>query len=262
MIKIAVNGALGRMGRRISNIVIKDERCHLVGALEHVDNPQLGKSLGNFIELPCKTEVTTEIPEDTQVLIDFSLPPGLEGRIPECMEKKIALVSGTTGLTESQLAKLREAAQVIPVLHGTNMSLGVNLLRRLVRQAAQSLGDDFDIEIVELHHHHKIDAPSGTALTLYEDICETLDRDPKDTAVHGREGKTGKRSRKEIGLHALRLGDVVGEHTVYFCNEGEKIELKHTAHTRDAFAQGAVHAARWIAGKPVGLYSMENVLFG
>lgn len=261
MIKIALMGALGKMGNRIGHYILEDENCELAGLLDNPSHPDFGKEYslqGRNLGL----SPGRDLPEGTEVVIDFSSPGGTMASLEKCLEKKIPLVSGTTGLSDEELQKLKEASSQIPLLHSTNMSLGVNLLRRLVREASRALKEDFDIELVELHHHHKVDAPSGTCMTLYEDICHTLDRDPKQVGVYGRKGKPGPRTKEEIGLHALRLGGVVGEHTVYFCSEAERIELKHQAHSRDVFAKGAVRAAKWMAGKAPGFYTMEDVLFG
>jgi len=195
------------------------------------------------------------------VLIDFSLPPALEKVLASCVNRGCAFVSGTTGFAPEHWDALEEAAKVIPVLHAPNFSTGVNVLCRLAAQAAKVM-DDSDIEIVEMHHNQKKDSPSGTADRLLQVVCETLERDAEADTRHGRRGDVGARTKREIGMHALRGGDVVGDHTVIFAAQGERIELTHKASNRDTFAKGAVRAARWLAGKPAGRYTIDQVLFG
>ncbi len=254
--KLALNGCLGRMGRRIADIAIQGGHT-LVGA---IDRENHGRSFGEIVNLPVKVAITGEYLGGADVLIDFSLPEGFSARLAECVKHGTAFVSGTTGLSDKQLSERDAAARKIPVLSAYNMSLGVNLLLSLVKQAAQKLGPDYDIEIVEMHHRLKTDAPSGTAVALFNAACEATGRDAKKVAKHGREGMVGKRTQPEIGIHAVRGGDVIGDHTVMFAGDGERVELVHKASSRDTFARGAVRAAQWIAGKPAGLYSMAQVL--
>lgn len=263
--RIAIAGAAGRMGRRIMALASADAKFKLAAALEGSGSPMLGRDAGELAGIgQSLLAVTDKVAGDFDVLIDFSSPGGTQQWLEECRSAGKAIVIGTTGHDEAALGKIREASSGIAVLKAANMSVGVNLLLRLVRQAAQALDDSYDVEITETHHRFKVDAPSGTALALKDAVV--LGRaDAGRVAghvVHGREGQTGERKAGEIGMHALRLGDTVGEHTVHFGTIGESIAISHSAHSRDTFAAGALRAAAWIAGKPAGLYDMEHVLFG
>jgi 4-hydroxy-tetrahydrodipicolinate reductase len=194
------------------------------------------------------------------VVIDFTSHEASARHAEACAERGVALVIGSTGFTPEAKARVAAAAKRIPVVLSPNMSVGVNVLFELVRQAGRVLGDDYDVEIVEIHHKKKRDAPSGTAVRLGEVAAEALGRDPKDALAYSRHGILGERPPWQIGVQTLRGGDVVGEHTVYFCGEGERLELTHRATSRDQFARGAVRAAQWLAGKPAGLYDMADVL--
>ncbi|MCC6573606.1 MAG: 4-hydroxy-tetrahydrodipicolinate reductase [Planctomycetes bacterium] len=255
--KIALNGCMGRMGRRIADIAATAGH-EIVAAINTVHAGQhYGDALGDKRFL---VRVSNAYSGGADALIDFSTPQGFSARLAECVKHSTAFISGTTGLSDHQLAERDAAAKNIPVLQAYNMSLGVNLLISLVKQAAVKLGPGYDIEIVEMHHRLKADAPSGTAVALFNAACEATSRDPKQVARHGREGMVGARTRPEIGLHAVRGGDVVGDHTVMFAGEGERVELTHKASSRDTFARGAVRAAEWLKGKPAGLYTMAQVL--
>ena len=236
MLRLAIAGANGRVGKLLVETVKEAEDLELAGAMGRGD---------------------TELPA-CEVLIDFSSPEGFQHWLSMCVEKKVAFVSGTTGLAAEDFERLDEASAAVPVLHATNTSLGVALLNRLTAEATKVLGQDFDIEIVESHHRHKKDAPSGTAATLLSAVLGARGSDDS-AAVHGRHGMT-PRTRGEVGVHSLRMGDVVGEHTVHFAGDGERVELTHRATSRATFARGAIRAARWIAGKPAGRYTMEDVL--
>lgn len=254
---IAVSGALGRMGRRIADIATN--AGHTIVA--PIDMKHAGESFAALVsDVRQKASVVTAYTGGAEVMIDFSLPAAFESRVRECLKHKTAFVSGTTGLLAAHFDLLDKAAQEIPVLWAANMSTGVNLLLGLVKQCAAILSDDFDIEIVEMHHRRKVDAPSGTALALLHAICAGNGSNAGEVVRHGRAGHTGERTRKEIGMHALRGGDVVGDHRVMFATEGESIELVHRATSRDTFAAGAVRAAEWIAHKPPGRYTMAQVL--
>jgi 4-hydroxy-tetrahydrodipicolinate reductase len=194
------------------------------------------------------------------VVVDFTSHEASARHAEACAEAGVALVIGSTGFTPEAKARVAAAARRVPVVLSPNMSVGVNVLFELVRQAAAVLGDAYDVEIVEIHHNKKRDAPSGTAVRLGEVAAEALGRDPKDALAYARHGILGERPPWQIGVQTLRGGDVVGEHTVYFCGEGERLELTHRATSRDQFARGAVRAARWIAGRPAGLYDMADVL--
>ncbi|MBK8207181.1 MAG: 4-hydroxy-tetrahydrodipicolinate reductase [Planctomycetes bacterium] len=255
--KIAVSGALGRMGQRIAVLAL--EAGHEIVAA--IDVAQHGKNYGSLIgQAGADTELKPKYAGGADVLIDFSLPRGFSARVHECVEHGTALVSGTTGLDNTQQAALTQAAAQIAALWAPNFSLGVNLLFALAKRAAASLPEGYDIEIVEMHHRRKIDAPSGTALGLLRAICEGNGRNPDTVVRHGRHGETGQRTPTEIGMHALRGGDVVGDHTAIFAAEGERIELTHKASSRDTFARGALKAAEWLQGRPAGEYTMAQVL--
>ncbi len=250
MIKLAVNGALGRMGKRIIACAGDDPEIEVVGAvdlMEHRGSPYVTTELGGAIE-------------NADVVIDFTSHVGLPATIDIVAGAGKALVIGTTGLTRQEQIALDKAAKRVPVVYAPNMSAGVNLVFQLAAQIARTLGSAYDVEIVEAHHNQKKDAPSGTARKLAENIAEALRRDLDKSAVYGREGMTGPRKMSEIGIHAVRAGDIVGEHTVIFAGPGERIELTHRAHSRDTFARGALRAAKWVVGKPPGRYSMLEVL--
>ena len=261
MTKIAITGAAGRMGRRIAALAIESEQFDIVAATDAPGHPEMGRDIGELagvgtFGVPVTDELGNDAPD---VLIDFSLPEGTMKILPVCRDRGVAMVIGTTGLTESQLAEVADSAGQIPIVHAANMSVGVNLLLKVVAEVASALGPDYDIEIAETHHRFKKDAPSGTAIALAKSICAATGKEYGDTVVFGRGGQQ-QRVEGEIGMHALRVGDTVGEHTVSFGNLGETITVGHTAHTRDTFVRGALRAAQWLAGKPAGLYSMLDVL--
>ncbi len=262
--KVVISGAAGRMGRRLMVLSSKDENLDLVGAIDYPQHPKIGQPIESIEPELVQSDVTLSncLDIDADVMIDFSLPEGTENRIPEAVERKVAMVIGTTGMSKEQEAQVLEASKFIPIIHASNYSLGVNLLLKVTAEVAKALGGDFDIEITEAHHNQKVDSPSGTALALAKSICESTGRDVDSDLVHGREGRPGKRTRKEIGMHAIRMGSVVGDHSVFFGSEYEIIEVAHRAQTRDVFAAGAVRAAKWLCGKKPGMYSMEDVLFG
>ncbi len=250
--RIAINGGGGRMGQRILALAREDERFEVVAMMEAPDHPYVGKEVGGI-------RYTATLSADADVVIDFSLPAGTETVIAQALNRKTAMVIGTTGHSRAQLGMIQQAAKDIPIVHAPNMSVGVNVLFKLVAEAAKALGDAYDIEISETHHRFKKDAPSGTALGIARAICEATGKDMDKVLRHGRSGEA-PRQPGEIGMHALRMGDVVGEHTASFSTLGETISLSHSAHSRDTFVGGALRAARWVAGRPAGLYSMMNVL--
>jgi 4-hydroxy-tetrahydrodipicolinate reductase len=260
MIKIAINGAGGLMGRRIAALAIESEQFDIVAALEAVGQETVGKDIGELAGTkPFGVKVTTELVAKPDVLLDFSTPLGTLSRLAACRRAHTAMVIGTTGLTDSQQAEVANAAKEIAIVASPNMSVGVNVLLKIVAQMAKALGADYDVEITETHHRFKKDAPSGTAVALAQSICAALGKEYGKVAVFGREG-TRPRQTGEIGLHALRIGDTVGEHTVHFGNLGETISLGHSVHTRTTFARGALRAAQWVAGQKPGLYTMADVL--
>jgi 4-hydroxy-tetrahydrodipicolinate reductase len=259
--KLIINGAAGRMGRRILASAIDAQHFAIIAAIEKKSHPDIGKDVGLLAGIgPLNTELSWEYPPDADVVIDFSLPDAIESSLDYCLKNTTALVLGTTGLTDSQQQNLRAASKSIGIVQASNMSLGMNLLFKLVGEVASTLGDDYDIEIVERHHRFKKDAPSGTALTLAKNIADATGRNWPDCAVYGREGKEALRSKGNIGIHAVRAGDTAGEHSIIFGTLGETVTLSHTAHSRDTFARGALRAAEWLIGKKPGLYSMADVL--
>jgi 4-hydroxy-tetrahydrodipicolinate reductase len=249
------------MGRRIAALAVENGGFEIVAAIEADGHPDLGKDIGTLagvgeLAIPVSAELDQARPD---VVIDFSLPEGTMKHLPTFVDAQAAVVIGTTGLSEQQTATIAQAAQRVPIVHAANMSVGINLLLKLVAQAASALGEDYDIEIVESHHRFKKDAPSGTAIALAKSICSATGKNYAAVAQHGREGAC-PRNDGEIGMHAVRLGDTVGEHDVHFGNLGETITIRHSAHTRDTFVRGALRAATWLEGKAPGLYDMHDVL--
>ncbi len=264
-VKIAVNGALGRMGSRILNLAYRSQDFKITAAFEHSQCEFLGKDLGTALginqSLKVKlTKLSTETLEGSDVLIDFSSPEGVERSLETALKAKTALVIGTTGLSTETLEKIREAAKKVAVLQSPNMSIGANFLFELARLASRKLKSGYDIEIIEAHHRLKKDAPSGTAKKIAEIIADEKGWNQSKAARFGREGLTGERSKDELGIHVIRAGDIVGEHTVLFSGPGETIEIKHVAQSRDAFARGALVAALFLSKKEKGLYDMSDVL--
>ncbi|MFH1731307.1 MAG: 4-hydroxy-tetrahydrodipicolinate reductase [Planctomycetota bacterium] len=261
MLRVGINGAAGRMGRRLVALVSERDDMIVVAALECDDSAALGRDAGQVAGIgPINVPVTAEIQARPDVLMDFSSPDSTVARARECAKAEVALVVGTTGLDAEQVSALEEAARAVPCVYAPNMSVGVNVLAKLAKLAAHALGPDFDVEVIEAHHRFKKDAPSGTALKLARAAAEGLGRELDEAGVYGRHGIVGERTAQEIGVHAVRAGDIVGEHTVLFGALGEHVELKHSAHSRDTFVRGALRAARFIAGKKPGMYTMEDVL--
>ncbi len=263
-IRISVTGAAGRMGSRIVALAAAAGDFTLVGAVERKGHPAVGRDAGEVagvgsVNVPIGDDLSSVI-RSGQVVIDFTTPEATRAHLEVVAQASVAGVIGTTGLTPETLARAREIAARVPLLISPNMSVGVTLLFRLLRDVATALGDEYDVEIVEAHHHGKKDAPSGTALRMAEVIAEALGRDLTRVGVYGRKGIVGERRREEIGIHTVRAGDIVGEHTVLFGGEGETITLAHRAHSRDNFARGALRAARWIVRQKPGLYDMQDVL--
>lgn len=267
MKKTVILGAGGRMGKAIAGLLLKGQvdDLELFGAVDLWDAPDLGQDIGLLLGRG-ETGVAIEsdlskAAVDADVVIDFTSHFGTAGNAPRCAEWGAAMVVGTTGLSDEEVAVLREAAKSIPIVWAPNMSLGVNLLFSLVESAAESLrGKGYDIEIVERHHRLKKDAPSGTALGLAAAAAKGYDWDLNATRKDGRSGHEGERPDEEIGIHAVRGGDIVGEHTVLFAAEGESVELSHRASTRDTFAVGSLRAASWVVGREPGIYTMKDVL--
>lgn len=259
--KLVVVGAGGRMGRRIIAMAAESKHFEIVGAVERAGHPDLGKDIGTLAGIErLNVPLSTSWPAGAQLAVDFSMPEVAEATIKTCVAQGIALVMGTTGLTAAQHEALKAAALKIPIVYSTNMSVGMNVLFNLVGKVAAMLGEDYDIEIVEEHHRFKKDAPSGSALTLAQNICKATSRPYPDSLVHGRSGKEALRKKGEIGMHAIRAGDITGVHSVIYGTLGETITLNHTALSRDTLVRGAIRAAEWLPGKPAALYSMADVL--
>ncbi|MBM4326556.1 MAG: 4-hydroxy-tetrahydrodipicolinate reductase [Deltaproteobacteria bacterium] len=262
--KVAVSGAAGRMGRRVVALAGEHPSLNIVGALEAPGFQGIGKDAGEVAGIGKLGVLITDklkpVLAGCDVLIEFSAPePSLE-HIKAAADAGKAIVVGTTGFTEKQREEIAQAGPRTRCLVAPNMSLGVNLLFNVAQRVAAALGSGYDVEIIEAHHRMKKDAPSGTAVKLAELISESLGRDYASVGVHGRKGLVGERTPKEIGVMAVRGGDIVGEHTVMFVTTGERLELIHRAHSRDAFARGAVQAALWLVSQPNGLYDMQDVL--
>lgn len=264
MARIAIIGGAGRMGRSLIQTCQETEGVFLAAVTERPGSPVLGQDAGELaglshIGLPV-AEGLAAVLDHCDVAIDFTRPEATLEHVALCREHGKRLVIGTTGFTAEQKAEIARSAQEIPIMMAPNMSVGVNLCLKLLEMAAQVMGEYTDIEIIEAHHRHKVDAPSGTALRMGEVVANALGRNLKDCAVYGREGITGARDRKTIGFATLRAGDIVGEHTVMFADEGERVEISHKASSRLTFARGAVRAARWLMDYPAGLYDMQDVL--
>lgn len=264
MTRIAVVGAGGRMGRSLVQAVSESEGLRLGAATERAGSPLLGRDAGELAGIEplgvALVEDLQSVLDQFDVLIDFTAPAATLAHLEICRRSGKRMIIGTTGFGEEEKRQLAEAAREIAVVFAPNMSVGVNLCFKLLEMAARVLGDDADVEIIEAHHRHKVDAPSGTALRMGEVIAETLGRDLKQCAVYGREGRTGPRDGATIGFETIRAGDVVGEHSVWFAMEGERIEIAHKATSRMNFARGAARAADWIASRQKGLYDMQDVL--
>ncbi len=264
MLNISVAGGTGRMGTRIASLAVEAEDLHLHSLLERSGHSAVGTDAGTALGLgPLGVSVTDDLNtalEGADVLIDFTAPEATLRQAAEAAKRGVALVIGTTGLTDEALAAVRGAAENTAVVFAPNMSVGVNLLFKVLGDVARVLGDDYDVEIIEAHHRMKKDAPSGTALKMAQVVAEALERNLDEVGVYERKGIIGARSPREIGVQTVRAGDIVGEHTVLFGGLGERIEITHKASSRDTFARGALRAARWVSGKAPGLYTMQQVL--
>ena len=253
--RVAIAGAGGRMGQVLIEAVLADHELQLAAALDAAGSPAIGRTAG-----PVKVAADLGALAAAQVLIDFTRPEGTLAHLEACVKHGKAMVIGTTGFSEAQKARIANGAQRIPVVLSPNFSIGVNVVFRLAQTAAKALGDAYDVEIVEAHHRHKVDAPSGTALMLGQLVAKALGRDLGQVATHGREGDTGERPAKAIGFHAIRGGDIVGEHTVIFAGAGERVEVTVRSQSRMTYAAGALRAAKWLKGRGPGLYDMFDVL--
>jgi 4-hydroxy-tetrahydrodipicolinate reductase len=254
--KLAVTGAAGRMGRTLIEAIGADGGLALCAALEADGSPAVGTQVGDV-------RITSDVAaaaSQCDVLIDFTRPDGTMRHLEACVRQSRALVIGTTGFSEGQLKAIREAARKIAICMSPNFAVGVNVLFKSVEAAARALGTGYDVEILEAHHRHKVDAPSGTALKLGEVIASVFKQDLSSSSAHGRHGDTGERPQKQIGFHAIRGGDIVGEHTVLFAGTGERLEFTVRSQSRMTYATGAVRAAKWLRKQPAGLYDMFDVL--
>lgn len=264
MIKAIVTGCAGRMGRSIINIIEGSAGIELAGGTDQPSGPFIGQDIGEIAgvgkkNIPISSSLDDVI-EDADVIIDFSIPAASLEHFLKSVERGKSIVIGTTGFDEEHWKTFDAMSKSAKAVIAPNMSVGVNALFKLAKEAAVALGDGYDVEIVEMHHNQKADAPSGTGVRLSEIVAEALGRDISRVGVYGRHGQVGKRSPEEIGVMTLRGGDVVGDHTVIFAGPGERVELTHRAGSRDNFAMGAVRAAKWVVGRPPGVYDMQDVL--
>jgi len=261
--RVAVAGSSGRMGRALVEAISQSPDFRLKAALERADSPFLGKDAGEIIGSPNGVPIGADIDsalEGCDVLIDFTRPEGTLLHLDSCVRHGVRVVIGTTGFSVEQRHKVEAADKRVAVVMAPNMSVGVNLVFRLLETAARVLAEGYDVEIIEAHHRHKVDAPSGTALRMGEVVAGTLGRDLRSHAVYGREGTSGERKATTIGFATVRGGDIVGDHTALFAGIGERVEITHRASSRATFALGALRAARFLAGKKTGLYDMQDVL--
>ena len=264
MLNVSVLGASGRMGRSLLECIAEDKDLRLVGALTEPSDPEVGKDagisagLGSFgVSL---LDNRTDVLETAEVAIDFTLPEATQANVAACVDSGTALVIGTTGLEEEDVKSLKEASGRIPLVYGRNMSVGVNVFMDLVRRAARALGEEYDAEILDAHHSQKVDAPSGTALALGEEVAKARGRTLEELGVKTRVGRTGPRVPNSVGFSVIRAGNIVGDHSVFFVSPDERIELIHRATNRRTFARGALRAATWVYDKKPGFYSMRDVL--
>ena len=261
--RVAVAGASGRMGRMLIEAVRASGDCVLAGALDVPSSPAIGSDATAFLGVASGVPITADLRQGLQnaeVLIDFTRPEGTLAHLAICRELGVQAVIGTTGFTDAQKAEIAAHAQRTAIVMAPNMSVGVNVTLKLLEMAAKALSTGYDIEIIEAHHRHKVDAPSGTALKMGEVIAGALGRDLKDCAVYAREGVTGERDPSSIGFATIRGGDIVGDHTVLFAGTGERIEITHKSSSRATYAQGSLRAVRFLRGKPHGMFDMFDVL--
>ncbi len=260
---IAIAGVSGRMGRMLVEAVQQSPDAHLAGALDVAGSPAIGLDATAFTGIASGVKITDDLREglkNAKYLIDFTRPEGTLAHLKVCRELGVKLIIGTTGFSEAQKAEIADAARDIAIVMAPNMAVGVNVVFKLLAQAAKALNEGYDIEIIEAHHRHKVDAPSGTALKMGEVVADSLGRDLKDCAVYGREGVTGERDPSTIGFATIRGGDIVGDHTVLFAGLGERIEITHKSSSRVHYAQGSLRAARFLLRQPHGLFGMDDVL--
>ena len=264
MLNLAVTGAAGRMGRNLIQAAYENSNCQLGAAIEHESSPFIGHDAGEMAGICTLNKILVselgEVANDFHTLVDFTRPEVTLQNLATCVANGKNIIIGTTGFSDDEKQQIKKASESIGIVFAPNMSVGVNLCFKLLDMAARVLGDDVDIEVIEAHHRHKVDAPSGTALRMGEVIADALGRDLDECAVYGREGVTGERDRKTIGFETIRAGDIVGDHTVMFAGIGERVEITHKASSRMTFANGAVRAALWLEKQNNGLYDMQDVL--
>ncbi|MBY0474856.1 MAG: 4-hydroxy-tetrahydrodipicolinate reductase [Nitrosomonas sp.] len=261
--RIAISGCSGRMGRTLLEAVTQAPDMRLTAALERAGSPYLNKDAGELIGTHCDVPIASDFADaltGCDYLIDFTRPEGTLAHLSICRKIGVKMVIGTTGFSTEEKDQLKTAAKEIAIVFAPNMSVGVNITFKLLEIAAKALNEGYDIEIIEAHHRHKVDAPSGTALRMGEVIAQTLQKDLSAVAVYGREGITGERNPETIGFSTIRAGDIVGDHTAMFAGIGERVEISHKASSRMTFAMGALRAARFLIDKPNGLYDMQDVL--
>lgn len=264
MLRIAITGAAGRMGKTLIEACQQAEGCELSAAVERPGISLIGADAGELagvgtLNVTLVDDIASVV-DDFDTLIDFTSIESTLNNLQVCKENKKHIIIGTTGFSDEQKQIIKDAAEQTSVVFAPNMSVGVNLCLKLLEMAASVLNEDYDIEIIEAHHRHKVDAPSGTALRMGEVVADTLGRDLNECAVYGREGHTGVRDPQSIGFETIRAGDVVGEHTVMFATDGERVEVTHKASSRMTFAKGAIRAAKWLQARDKGLYDMRDVL--
>jgi 4-hydroxy-tetrahydrodipicolinate reductase len=264
VLRVALPGAAGKMGRAIVRVIADTPGLKLAAAVERPGHVELGQDAGVLAGVgPLNVELTDSLDAalaSADVLIDFTAPAATAATAARAGEAAVAMVIGTTGLAADHLGAIERAAALIPIVRSPNMSVGVNVLWNLLAAAARALGPAYDVEIVELHHRQKRDAPSGTAMKMAEVLASALGRDLRDIASYGRHGDVGPRPPEQLGVMTVRGGDVIGDHTAYFLGLGDRLEITHRASSRDTFARGAIRAAQWLAGKAPGLYDMQDVL--
>ena len=261
--RVAIAGASGRMGRILAQALVESADCQLAGALDVADSVHIGNDATGFLGQASGVVIKADLKEGlqhAQVLIDFTRPEGTMAHVKACREKGVKMVIGTTGFSEEQKREIQAASQDIAIVMAPNMSVGVNVTLKLLEMAAAALANDYDIEIIEAHHRHKVDAPSGTALKMGEVIAQALGRDLNQCAVFDRQGHTGARPDKAIGFSTIRGGDIVGDHTVLFAGIGERIEITHKSSSRSTYAEGSLRAVRFLAHQPHGMFDMFDVL--
>ena len=265
MIRVVITGVCGRMGQCITRCIAQQADMELVGAIQYPLHPQIGSDAGIVAGIDAIGVAITgelhDVLQNADVVMEFSKPQVTLRYLQQVVNAGKAIVIGTTGFTEDQLASVKALASQIQCVMAPNMSLGVNVMIQTLELIAKALGDDYNIEVIEAHHNHKTDSPSGTALRLAETVATVLERDLDEIGVYSRHGIVGARPKQQIGIHAVRGGDIAGDHTVLFATEGEQLSVVHRAHSPEAFAKGAIRAARWVVDAPKGLHDVSEVLF-